>query len=115
MEELNPQEKKEARKKKALDQHASLHRLFVEDRLAFERERKRMIDDVIARAGSEEERQKLRALQNSWDKKMRGAGSAHNRFVLAQTFFWEHFHEKWQPSIQRLNAFLNGSKGSEMP
>ena len=115
MEKLNWQEEKDVRERKALDEHARLHRLFVEDRLSFERERKRLIDDVINRAGSEEESQKLRDLQNSWDKKMRGAGSAHNRFVLAQTFFWEHFHEKWQPSIQRLNAVLNGSKGSQEP
>ena len=58
METLNWQEQKEIRKKKALDEHARLHRLFVEDRLSFERERRRMIDEVINRAGSKEERKK---------------------------------------------------------
>ena len=113
MEKPNRQEEEEARKKKAMDEHKRLHKLFVEDRLCFEREKRRMINEVINRAGNEEERQKLRALQDSWDRRMRGAGSAHNRLVLAQTFFWEHFHEKWQPTIQRLNITLNGSKGSE--
>jgi len=57
--------------------------------------------------GDEDQRQKLKALQADWDRKMRGAGSRHNRFVLAQTFFWDHFYEKWHPSVQKFNALLN--------
>jgi hypothetical protein len=104
---------KDKRKEKALERHARLSRLFKEDRFAFERERKRMIDEVISRAGDEKLRESLRALQESWDRKMRGAGSAHNRFILAQEFFWEHFHQTWQPSIQKLNAILNGRSDRE--
>ena len=102
-------EEKEERKEKALEEHARLHGLFVEDRLAFERERKRMIDRVINSARSEEEKEKLRALQAKWDKRMKGAGSKDNRFVLAQMTFWEHFQEKFHPALQNLNAVLNGS------
>ena len=102
-------EEKEERRKKALEEHARLHRLFVEDRLAFERERKKMIDTVINSARSEEEKEKLRALQAKWDKRMKGAGTKNNRLVLAQMFFWEHFQEKFNPALQHLNAVLNGS------
>ena len=68
-----------------------------------------MIDAVINSARSEEEKEKLRTLQSKWDKRMKGAGSLENRFVLAQTFFWEHFQEKFNPTLQNLNTALNGS------
>jgi hypothetical protein len=38
---------------------------------------------------------------------MKHAGSRANRFVLAQTFFWEHFEEVWHPAINELSALLN--------
>jgi hypothetical protein len=98
---------KEKREASALESHARLSRLFREDRLAFERERKRLIDEVIDQARDEEQKKRLIALQESWNKKMRRAGSEHNRFVLAQTFFWEHFHERWVPAIEGLNQILN--------
>ena len=93
---------------KAIEEHARLHRLFEEDRFAFELERKRKIEAIISSAGSEEQKKSLRVLQASWDKKMRGAVSQHNRFVLAQTFFWEHFHEKWHPAIKEAAGILKG-------
>ena len=86
--------------KEALKEHARLSRLFKEDRFAFERERKRMIDEIINSAKDEEERNRLHALQDSWDKKMRNAGSKYNRFILSQTLFWEHFYEVWQPALE---------------
>jgi hypothetical protein len=104
---------KEKGTKQALDRHARLSRLFKENRFAFERERKKMIAEVISRARDEKQRDRLRALQEAWDKKMRSAGSEHNRFVLAQTLFWDHFHENWQPTIQKCNAILNGSSDVE--
>ena len=107
MERLRWKEEKVEREKEALERHARLSGLFREDRLAFERERKRMIDEVINSAEDEEQKNRLRALQEHWDEKMRGAGSRHNRFVLAQTIFWEHFNEIWNPAIQNLNLILN--------
>ena len=98
---------RENREKAALAEHDRLHRLFRENRFAFELERKRKIEEVIARAGDEVQRRRLRELQASWDKKMRGAGSKSNRFILAQTFFWEHFHEKWQPALEEASGLLN--------
>ncbi len=107
------QEEKEEREKVALEEHTRLHRLFVEDRLSFERERKKLIDEVINRADTEEEKQRLWDLQKKWDKRMRGAGSKYNRFVLAQHFFWEHFHGTWHPTIKKFNALLNPADGKE--
>jgi len=110
MERLKWGEEKGKREKESLENHARLSKLFKEDRFAFERERKRMIDEIINSVEDEEQRDRLRAFQESWDKKMRSAGSRHNRFVQAQTFFWEYFHETWHPSIVRFNSLLNNKQ-----
>lgn len=110
MERLKWEEEKEKREKESLEKHARLSKLFKEDRFAFERERKRMIDEIINSVEDEEQRNRLWALQESWDKKMKGAGSRHNRLVLSQTFFWEHFHEIWHPTIQKFNFILSSKQ-----
>jgi FKBP-type peptidyl-prolyl cis-trans isomerase (trigger factor) len=97
-------EEKEKWRRESLEKHARLSELFRKDRFAFEIERKRRIDEFINSAREEEERRRLRALQDSWDKKMRNAGSRHNRFVLAQSLFWEHFYEVWQQALQQLTS-----------
>ncbi len=107
MDESNMDNEKERRRKEAVERHARLSRLYREDRLSFERERKRMIDQVLDSVEDAEQRNRLRALQEDWNRKMKGAGSVHNRFVLARAFFWEHFHEVWQPAIQEINQVLN--------
>jgi hypothetical protein len=103
------EEEREKRRKESLENHERLSRLFREDRLSFERERRKAIRELIDSAPDEEQKKRLWDLQNSWDKKMKGAGSAHNRFVLAQVFFWDHFHNVWNPEIQKLNSMLNES------
>ena len=108
MNSLMWEEEKEKRRKESLENHARLHRLFLENRFSFERERKRAVQELIDSVQDEEMKAKLLALQASWEKRMRGAGSAQNRFVLAQTFFWEHFHQVWNPTIQKLSLSLNG-------
>ena len=107
MDRLKWRQERAEREKEALERHARLSRLFRKDRLAFERERKRMIEEVIGSVEDEEQADRLRAFQESWDKRMKGAGSNHNRFVLAQSFFWEHFHEVWHPTIIKYNSILN--------
>ena len=107
--------RKGKRERESLEKHTGLSKLFKEDRFAFERERKRMIDEIINSVEDEEQRNRLRAFQDSWDKKMRGAGSRHNRFVQAQTLFWEHFHETWQPTIQKFNFLLNNKQSIKNP
>lgn len=111
MERINQQEERERGREAALERHARLHKLFVEDRLGFERERKRMLDEFFNGIDDPDKRDRMIALQRSWDNKMRNAGSAHNRFVLARTFFWSHFHETWQPAIREFSAMLNGNTG----
>ncbi len=106
-------EKRSEIREAALEEHARLHRLFKEDRLSFERERKRMIDEVINSAPDEEQRNRLRSLQESWDRKMRSAGSQHNRFVIAQHLFWKHVNEVWHPSLQEYSRILKEISGSE--
>lgn len=104
---LKGHEKTEERKRAALEKHERLSRLFREDRLAFERERRKMIQEVVESAGDEALKRKLLDFQSRWDKRMKGAASEHNRFVLAQSFFWEHFHSAWQPAVTRLRDLLN--------
>jgi hypothetical protein len=87
----------------SLEEHARLSKLFRDDRFAFENERKRRIEELINSAGDDEvRRDRLRALQNSWDRKMKNAGSRHNRFVLAQSLFWDHVYEVWQRALRQL-------------
>ena len=108
------EEKRTKWKEEAEQRHARLAKLFHKDRFAFERERKRLIEEVINKAGRKEVREKLRALQSEWDRKMKGAGSSQNRFILAQTFFWEHFHEKWHPAIKAFDSQLNGPRTPQL-
>jgi hypothetical protein len=103
------EEEKEERRKESIREHERLSKLFKEDRLSFERERKNAIKALIDQVEDEGERKKLWELQNDWDRKMKGAGTAHNRFVLAQMFFWEHFQNVWNPAIQQFNRILNKS------
>jgi hypothetical protein len=107
---LEEHEKREEREKASLENHRRLSRLFREDRLAFERERKRRILEVIESANDEALKGKLLDLQARWDKRMRGAGSEHNRFVLAQTFFWDHFRSTWEPAVSRLKDLFDQKK-----
>jgi len=88
---INWEEGREEREKEALAFHQRLSTLYREDRLAFERERRRLIDGIISQARTEEEKMNLRGLQESIDRKMRGAGSGHNRLVLMKKLFWDQF------------------------
>lgn len=107
MKEPTWEEEKEKRRHESLERHACLHKLFQEDRLAFERVRKNAIQGLINSVQDEAMRNQLLEMQASWDKRMRGAGSADNRFVLAKTFFWDHFHNVWNPRMQEISVILN--------
>ena len=108
-------QEKERREKASLENHARLVRLFKEDRFAFELERKKRIADLINQVDDPKQRKRLWSLQADWDTKMKNAGSPHNRYVLAQTFFWEHFHEKWQPTLQHFSRRLNSDRENGRP
>jgi len=103
---IQDSEERERARSVSLQRHQRLARLFREDRLAFERERKRMIREFLESVKDPELREKLWALQRSWDKRMKGAGSEHNRFVLAQAFFWEHVQTQFLPALSRLDALV---------
>ena len=110
MEKLNWEKDRQKREKNALEKHARLHKLYVENRFAFEQERRRIINGFLDNIEDEERKNRLREWQKSWDNKMRHAGSAHNRFILAQALFWRHFEERWHPTIQKANRILNGHR-----
>jgi hypothetical protein len=115
---MNSSEWEEGRKEReaaALENHSRLHRLFLEDRLAFERERKRAINDLINSVEEEGQRERLREQQALWDKRMRHAGSPHNRLVLAQTFFWDHLLNSWLPAMRQFGEAANGVKRLRTP
>jgi len=111
MNQLQWEEEKEQRREESEKRHARMAALFREDRLAFERERKRLLDEFFSSVEDEDLRKRLRDLQASFETKMKHAGSAHNRFVLAQTLFWDNFHKNWQPGIQEINDRLKSFAG----
>jgi len=78
-----------------------LRKLYKENRFLFEIERRRMINEFISNAPEEYQRQ-LYKLQAKWDKAMRGASNKHDRFILAQTLFYEQI-EKFRSAI---NSFV---------
>ena len=108
-------QEKEQREKKSLENHARLSKLFEENRFAFELERKKRIADLINSVKDPDQRQRMWSIQADWDKKMKNAGSPHNRYVLAQTFFWEHFHEKWQPTLQQFSRRFGNDDDNGRP
>jgi len=90
---------KSDREKKWLAEHDRLSRLFSEDRFAFERERKWLIDKTINRCRSRTSRHRLRELQRNWDTILKHAGSEHNRYVLIQMLFWNQVRDVWTPAL----------------
>ena len=113
METFNWEEERETINKKSAAQHKRLHKLFNTNRFAFELERKKMINEIIEKATSEAQKIKLREIQESWDNKMKKAGSKHNRLVLAQHIFWEHVENIWNPFIQECSKELRSLVGQK--
>ena len=81
-------EARDQRKRKAEAYHDRMSKLFKENRFMFEIERKKAVDEAIRKA-RKRKRAELTALQEGWDSRLKNAGSEHNRFVLAKTFFWD--------------------------
>ncbi|MBN2060273.1 MAG: DUF3135 domain-containing protein [Deltaproteobacteria bacterium] len=106
MKKIDWEREKEINRKEAIENHERLHKLFVENRFLFEQERKRMIEEVINGAKSEKQKDELKALQKSWDDKMRKAGTNHNRLVLAKHILMKHIDEVWNPSLRELSKSL---------
>ncbi len=97
-------------KEEALKRHARLHKLYIEDRIAFEREKKKAINELLDSVQDDELKSKMKALQESWDTMMKKAGSGENRLMVAQTLFSTYCYEIWSPLIQKFNSALNSEK-----
>jgi hypothetical protein len=114
METFNWEEERKRSNKKAIEQHERLHRLFNENRFAFEMERKKMLNEIIESAPTEAQKEKLRTIQESWDNKMKKAGSKYNRLALAQLLFWDHVENIWEPFIQKCGKELRTLVGQKI-
>jgi hypothetical protein len=77
-----------------------LVKLFRDDRFGFERERKRLLEEVIAGSPSEKSRDNLRALQENWNRVMRGAGSNQNRLVMSHVLLQDHVANVHIPTLR---------------
>lgn len=103
--------KKAERERECLKEHDRLANLFATDRFAFELERKRMIDKTIDEMHcSDEAKENLRRQQKDWNRVLKGAGSAENRFAMIQVLFWHHIVNKWQPALQKFLTTTNSLK-----
>ncbi|RLB13800.1 MAG: hypothetical protein DRG63_09640 [Deltaproteobacteria bacterium] len=108
---LKWQEERERSREQALAKHHELHKLYKENPFVFEMKRKKAIEDLINSAQDPELRKRLWDMQRRWDQRMRSAGSAHNRFILAQTLFWDHLVNEWVPTLQEIRNQLQGLHG----
>lgn len=92
---------KQKREEQALATHKRLSQLFVNDRMAFERERREIIRNFIEQ--HEPQRQKdLKELQDKVDHVLHGAKSPHNRLVLMKMLFWDQIHNKFLPALNNV-------------
>lgn len=53
-------------KAEVIKEYERLHQLFIKDRLEFDSETKKAVENVINKAENEERRNNLRKLQESW-------------------------------------------------
>jgi hypothetical protein len=82
-----------------IEEHDRLSDLFRNDRVSFERERRRLIHAVIDRSTTVTGKRRLINLQERWDRILKHAGSAHNRFILIQMLFWDQVNNRWLPAL----------------
>jgi len=98
--EKEKQKEKEEQEERALEEHTRKSKLFKENRFMFEIERKKEIESLIKNA-PEEYQPKLKQIQKEWDDTMKGAGTKHNRLVLAEHMLMDHFHNIFKPYINK--------------
>lgn len=103
------QEEREIRRKKALEEHRRMSRLFRENRFEFERQRREAIKSLIESAPNPELRKRLWEMQARWDQRMQSAGSSHNRLILAEAFFWDFVVNQWLPTLTQCANTLRRS------
>jgi hypothetical protein len=106
MEEFDWDEEHKKIEEDALAEHERLARLYKDNRFAFELEKRRLIREIIDSAGSESEKEKLMAIQDAWDNRMKKAGSKQNRLTLARHLFTDHVEKIWHPAISECSREL---------
>ena len=84
-------------REEALEKHKKMSDLFKKNRFMFELEAKKEVEDFINSA-PKEYRETLWKLHEQWKNTLKGAGSKHNRLVLARHIFNEQ--------VQRFNDCL---------
>ncbi len=87
--------------------------LFREDRLAFERERRRLIREAIDSYEDEKIRAGLEQQQQLLDRALRGSGSAENRLALIRALFWDQVVNRFLPALDRTSG--HGKKAAAGP
>ena len=101
--------KRKLREQRTLAEHDRLSRLYVENRFAFELERKKLIEECI---NNHSNRQKtfLQDIQHKLDHILKNSGSIHNRLVLMQMFFWDQVKERFNPALKDYKDKLRSFK-----
>ncbi len=91
--------------KKALEKHKRFSRLLKNNRLLFELERKKEIEKLIENSPPELQ-EKLKTLQEDWDRRMSGAKYENNRLVFAREMLMKHLYQKLKPQLSKLSEKL---------
>lgn len=111
---MESKEEKEAREESALKEHARMHKLFKENRFMFELEVRKQVEEAITSAPPDMQ-PRLREIQAKWQNTMKGAGSKHNRLVLAEHMLMEHFTFIFSPALNWASVELKRLFGEEGP
>ncbi len=96
------------------EEHERLAALFREDRLAFERERRRLIKDTIARYDDKDLRDSLERQQQLLDRALRGSGSPENRLSLISALFWDQVINRFLPALDGTSRRIKAQAPTEL-
>ncbi len=100
------EDNREKFKERALDKHKFMSELYKKNRFMFEIEVKKEIEALI-KSAPEELQPMLKETQEYWNSKMKGAGSKHNRLVLAEQILMDQFVNVFQPAVKNAETALN--------
>ncbi|HFC76991.1 MAG TPA: DUF3135 domain-containing protein [Candidatus Moranbacteria bacterium] len=112
---LFTEEAQKRRREEALEKHRYMAKLFREDRLAFERERKRLIREVINNAQSQELKEELTELQAVIDKRMKGAKNKYNRLIIIRMMLMDQVNQKFLPLLRGFQSASCNIKKKKKP
>ncbi len=94
-----------------MDEIEKLATLFREDRLGFERERRRLIRETIEGYEDRRLREALEKQQRHLDRVLRKSGSSQNRLSLIQALFWDQVVNRFIPALQGTSSRINAAGG----